>query len=58
MSKAKAEPAHVCVARHGETDWNAAGILQGWLEVPINDLGRRQAYELVALFSHARFSLV
>ena len=51
-------PAHVCIARHGETDWNVAGILQGWLDVRINDLGRRQAYELVAALSQAKFSLV
>jgi broad specificity phosphatase PhoE len=46
--KQECPPAIVCVARHGETDWNVAGILQGWLDVRINDLGRRQAYELVA----------
>jgi probable phosphoglycerate mutase len=51
-------PTYVCVARHGETDWNIAGILQGWTDVPINDQGRRQAYELVGGFSHAKFSKV
>jgi 2,3-bisphosphoglycerate-dependent phosphoglycerate mutase len=39
-------PTKICVARHGETDWNSAGILQGWIDVPLNDLGRRQAREL------------
>jgi len=29
--------------RHGETSWNAEGRLQGTLDVPLNDLGRRQA---------------
>ena len=29
--------------RHGETAWNAAGRLQGTQDVPLNDLGRRQA---------------
>jgi broad specificity phosphatase PhoE len=29
--------------RHGETAWNAEGRLQGALDVPLNDLGRRQA---------------
>ncbi|MDP1611764.1 MAG: histidine phosphatase family protein [Sulfuritalea sp.] len=51
-------PAYVCVARHGETDWNIAGILQGWTDVPINDRGRRQAYELVGGFSHVKFSRI
>jgi broad specificity phosphatase PhoE len=29
--------------RHGETAWNAEGRLQGTLDVPLNELGRRQA---------------
>ncbi|NJD34408.1 MAG: histidine phosphatase family protein [Betaproteobacteria bacterium] len=49
---------YVCVARHGETDWNVSGILQGWLDVPLNDRGRRQAYEILAGFAHSGFSKV
>lgn len=41
-----AEAACLCVARHGETDWNTQGILQGWIDVPLNEPGRRQAREL------------
>ena len=29
--------------RHGETDWNREGRLQGQREIPINDVGRAQA---------------
>jgi broad specificity phosphatase PhoE len=29
--------------RHGETDWNAQRIYQGWTDVPLNALGERQA---------------
>jgi broad specificity phosphatase PhoE len=31
--------------RHGETDWNAQGRLQGEQDVPLNDLGRRQSID-------------
>ena len=34
------DAAHICIARHGETDWNRRGVLQGWLDVPINAQGR------------------
>lgn len=29
--------------RHGETQWNAEGKLQGQQDIPLNDLGRKQA---------------
>jgi broad specificity phosphatase PhoE len=29
--------------RHGETDWNVAGRLQGWHDPALNAVGRRQA---------------
>ena len=51
-------PAHLCAARHGETDWNLSGILQGWIDVPINEQGRRQAHEMAATFAGRGFAAV
>jgi probable phosphoglycerate mutase len=45
----------ICLVRHGETDWNKRGILQGWTDVPINDLGRHQAYEIAQACAQAGF---
>jgi len=50
--------------RHGETDWNAIGRLQGTQDIPLNELGREQAAHvggiLAGLFARDgrnRFSL-
>ena len=33
----------LCIVRHGETAWNAAHRVQGQHDVPLNDLGLKQA---------------
>jgi 2,3-bisphosphoglycerate-dependent phosphoglycerate mutase len=48
----------ICVTRHGETDWNIAGVLQGRLDVPLNDRGREQARELARRFAREGFTQV
>jgi broad specificity phosphatase PhoE len=40
--------ATLLLVRHGETDWNASGRLQGHTDQPLNDYGRRQAAKLAA----------
>jgi probable phosphoglycerate mutase len=47
-----------CIARHGETDWNIAGILQGWIDVPINGQGRAQALDMARAFAADGFNCV
>ena len=37
--------------RHGETEWNAEGRLQGTQDVPLNELGRKQAASAGAILA-------
>ena len=38
--------------RPGETEWNRQGRWQGWVSIPLNDLGRRQATALASFIRH------
>ena len=48
----------VHLARHGESDWNAAGRWQGHADRPLTELGRRQAVELAERLASARLDAV
>jgi broad specificity phosphatase PhoE len=39
------------LTRHGETEWNALGMLQGHTDIPLNEVGRQQARALAARFA-------
>jgi uncharacterized phosphatase len=41
----------ICIVRHGETDWNAQGRLQGKEDIELNDAGRQQARRIAAYLS-------
>jgi bisphosphoglycerate-dependent phosphoglycerate mutase family 1 len=40
--------------RHGESEWNAADVFTGWMDVGLSDRGRRQAERAGALLADRR----
>ncbi|HEY1551082.1 MAG TPA: histidine phosphatase family protein [Kofleriaceae bacterium] len=48
----------ILLARHGETEWNAIGRLQGHTDVELNDNGRAQARALAAELAAANIASV
>jgi len=48
----------IYLARHGETDWNAAKRLQGWTDIPLNEKGRVQSRTLAKVLSSTRVDAI
>jgi broad specificity phosphatase PhoE len=46
------------LVRHGETDWNADGRLQGHTDRPLSDFGRRQARRLAEELDGEKFEAI
>jgi uncharacterized phosphatase len=46
------------LVRHGQTDWNAERRLQGSTDIPLNDVGRGQARDAVAVLSDRQWDAV
>lgn len=49
---------NIYVARHGQTDWNAEGILLGSTNMSLNETGRKQALELKMKLQHIKFDYI
>jgi len=43
------------VVRHGQTDWNNKHIIQGHTDIPLNEEGEKQAYELREELKNIKF---
>ena len=44
------------LVRHGETEWNRDGRIQGHSDVPMSDMGREQARRTAERLAHVAFS--
>jgi len=51
-------PTVICIIRHGETDWNSLGKLQGTEDIELNDLGREQAVATARYFETETWDVV
>jgi broad specificity phosphatase PhoE len=50
--------ARLWLVRHGETDWNAQGRVQGHTPTSLNERGREQARRLAGALAHKVFSAI
>lgn len=48
----------LCLVRHGETEWNAEGRVQGQTDIPLSPVGVRQAHASAAHLAQHDFSAV
>lgn len=48
----------LCIVRHGETAWNAEHRVQGQLDIPLNEIGLRQAQAVGMVLKEERFDVI
>ncbi|HOZ54278.1 MAG TPA: histidine phosphatase family protein [Bacilli bacterium] len=46
------------VIRHGETEWNYLKVMQGSVDIPLNEQGKKQAKKLQKLLNNRHFDLI
>ncbi len=48
----------LCIVRHGETAWNAEHRVQGQLDIPLNDVGMKQAQAVARALRGESFDVI
>jgi probable phosphoglycerate mutase len=48
----------LCLVRHGETEWNAQGRVQGQLDVPLSPVGLAQAQAVAGVLGREAFDAI
>lgn len=48
----------IYLLRHGQTDWNKEGRIQGHLEVPLNPIGREESRRLTPVLTRLKIDLI
>lgn len=48
----------ICLIRHGETDWNVRGIIQGLTDTELNERGVKQAQKCAEYLSNEKWDAV
>lgn len=50
--------ARICLVRHGQTDWNLKSLMQGQIDIPLNETGRIQAGQSAEYLSNQDWDVV
>lgn len=58
MAKIKQTSCIIYIVRHGQTDWNAQGLVQGHSDIPLNKVGEQQARNLSRKLRDIKFDAI
>lgn len=48
----------ICIIRHGETDWNREGRIQGSADIPMNATGKEQAEKCATYLAQSNWDVI
>ncbi len=51
-------PGELWLIRHGQTEWSLSGAHTGWTDLPLTEMGRKQAHAIAGRLAGPKFALV